>query len=107
MAKRMSNKDRIARVAAEKKAGAAEKATKKKVAKKKVVKKKTTRRKAASKRAVRMRRVYIVCDHAGNPVKIYAFNQEDVATKEAARLTTSKGKQHWVSTGREPMDEEV
>ncbi len=59
---RMSNKDRIAKAAAEVDAG--KKAKAKKKAKKKVAKKPSARKKAAAKSAGRLKLVWVVCDHS-------------------------------------------
>jgi hypothetical protein len=102
----MSNKDRIAKKAAEAAAEEKEKVTKKKVAKK--AKKKTTRKKAAkkatTKSAGRLKLVWVVCDHSGSGVKTFEFNEEKVARKEAKRLTEDKGKTHFVKKEKIPME---
>ncbi len=109
---RMSNKDRIARKAAEVAAEKKEKVAKKKVAKKaakKTAKKKTTRKKAskktaAAKSAGRLKLVWVVCDHSGSGVKTFEFNEEKVARKEAKRLSEDKGKTHFVKKEKVPME---
>jgi len=108
MPARMSNRDRIARLAAEKAAGAKEKkkVTKKKAAKKKAAKKtRTSASKAAAKPAGAMKLVWVVCDNTGTPVKTFAYPERKTADAEATRLTSSKGKQHWVRNERVPMEE--
>jgi len=102
---RMSNKDRIAKLAAEADATKKAKATKKKAAKKKkVAKKKTVRKKAAKKAAGRLKLVWVVCDHSGSGVKTFAFNEQKVAEKEAKRLTEDKGKTHFVKKDKVPLE---
>jgi mannitol-specific phosphotransferase system IIBC component len=102
----MSNKDRIAKLAAEAAAGKKAKAAKKKVAKKKkkVAKKTTTRKKAASKSAGRLKLVWVVCDHSGSGVKTFAFNEQKLAVKEAKRLSEDKGKTHFVKKDKVPLE---
>jgi hypothetical protein len=105
---RMSNKERIARAAAEKAAGDKEKAVKKKkkTAKKKSTRKKTSRasKSAPAKSAGRMRLVWVVCDQTGGPVKEYPYPERSEADAEAARLTSTKGKQHFVRKEKVPME---
>ena len=73
---RMSNKDRIAKAAAE------AEATKKAKAKKKVAKKKTAKKKVAKKTAAksagRLKLVWVVCDHSGSGVKTFSHTEEKV-----------------------------
>ena len=107
MAGRMSNRDRIARMAAEKEAEAKQKKAKKKApAKKKTAAKKKTTKAASSRSAGRMRLVWAVCDQSGSPVKQYNYPERDEADKEAARLTASKGKLHFVRKEKVPMESE-
>lgn len=109
MARKATNKDRIARMAAEKAAGDKEK----KVAKKAPAKKKTTTRKrapakkkdTAPKPGIRVKLVWVVCDQAGSPVKTFLYPERKDADKEAARLTEKKGKLHFVKKDRVPMEE--
>jgi hypothetical protein len=100
----MSNKDRIAKLAAEKAAEKAEKAAKKKTTKKKKATTRKTTRSAATKSAGRMKVVWVVCDQAGGPVKTFAFNEEKQARAEAAKLTGDKGKTHFVKRDKVPME---
>ena len=100
---RMSNKDRIARMAAEKAAEKKEKATKKKTTKKAPAKSKA-RTTAATKPTGSRKLVWVVCDHTGSPVKTYPYPERGSADEEAARLTTSKGKQHFVRNEKVPME---
>lgn len=101
---RMSNKDRIARLAAEKAAGRKEKAEKKKarVANPRA----TTRKTLAAKASTGPRRlVWLVCDQAGNPVKTYPYPARAEADAEAARLSETKSKLHFVKSDKVPMEE--
>jgi len=104
MPARSSNKERIARAAAEAEAGKKAKTAKKKVAKKKAAKKTTARKKAATKSAGRLKLVWVVCDHSGSGVKEFAFNEEALARKEAKRLTEDKGKVHFVKKEKVPLE---
>jgi hypothetical protein len=101
MAGRMSNRDRIAKMAAEKAAAAKEKAKKKKKA---PAKKRATKKKAAAASGGRMKVVWAVCDQTGNLVKTYDYPKRGDADKEAARLTESKGKPHFVRAEKVPME---
>ena len=102
---RMSNKDRIAKAAAEAAAGKKEKAAKKKATKKKAAKKTSARKKAATtKSAGRLKLVWTVCDHSGSGVKSFAFNEEALARKEAKRLSEDKGKVHFVKKEKVPLE---
>ena len=103
---RMSNKDRIAKAAAEAAADKKEKAAKKKATKKKAAKKKTSARKkaATTKSAGRLKLVWTVCDHSGSGVKSFAFNEEALARKEAKRLSEDKGKVHFVKKEKVPLE---
>ena len=103
---RMSNKDRIAKMAAEKAAEKKEKAAKKKATAKKktATKKKTTKKASATKSAGRMKVVWVVCDQAGGPVKTFPFPEEKQARAEADRLTSDKGKTHFVKRDKVPME---
>jgi hypothetical protein len=96
-------------MAAEKKAASKAK-KKKKVAKKKAAKKtrstakKTSSKAAAAKPAGAMKLVWVVCDNTGAPVKTFAYPERKTADAEATRLTSSKGKQHWVRNEKVPME---
>lgn len=103
---RMTNRDRIARMAAEKAAEKKEKDTKRKAPKTAGAKPKPrSRAAAAASKAVGSRKlVWVVCDHTGTPVKTYPYPERGTADQEAARLTTSKGKQHFVRNEKVPME---
>ena len=112
MPARMSNRDRIARLAAEKAAGDKEKEVAKTTKKTKATKKprstsaKTTKasRASAAKPAMGMKLVWVVCDNTGGVVKAFPYPERKAADTEAARLTTSKGKTHFVKTDKVPME---
>jgi hypothetical protein len=96
MAGRMSNRDRIENLRAEADAAAKEKAE----AKAKKAQEPKAPRKSAGKKApaaaARVRIVWMVCDAAGRDVKQFPYAQEQEARAEAAQLTTSTGKTHFV-----------
>lgn len=124
MASRMSNRDRIQRMAqeaeAEKKAktGAkkakaktkkksASKATPKKKAaakKKPVTKRASTRKKKGAKGRVKI--VWAVCVPAGKALKIFPYREKDLAQAEADALTAKKGTLHTVRGERQPMEDD-
>jgi hypothetical protein len=108
MAGRMSNKDRIARLAAEKDAERKEKAKKKAASKKKKAtsKRKTTKRssRSSTKSAGRLKAVWVVCDQSGTPVKTFAYGEKAQAEKEAKKLTDDKNKLHFVKMDKVPME---
>ena len=93
-----------AKAAAEKEAGRKEKAEKKKA--KPAAKKKTTRKTTRTTKVASgpMRLVWVVCDHTGSSVKTYPYKERDDAHAEAARLTTDKGKQHFVKNEKVPLE---
>jgi hypothetical protein len=94
MPRRTSNRDRIARMAAEKAAGRRPSKAKAPGA---------TPRAAPEKASTRVRLVWAVCDNAGEAVKTFAFNEYEAAREEAARLTEKKGKQHFVKKDKAPL----
>ena len=119
MPARMSNRDRIARLAAEKAAEKKEKETAKgakktrkgtttKTAAKKKTKKAASKasstKSAAAKPAGGMKLVWAVCDNTGATVKTFPYRDRKSADTEAARLTTSKGKTHFVKNDKVPME---
>ena len=104
MPARASNKDRIAKLAAEKAAGVKEKAAKKKKKAAAPKKKRVAKKKAAAASGGRMKVVWGVCDQAGNLVKSYPYPDRDKADAEAARLSESKNKPHFVRSEKVPME---
>lgn len=96
MAGRMSNRDRIQNLRAEADAAAKEKeAAKAAKAKEPKAARKSPGKKAPAA-APRVRIVWMVCDAAGREVKHFPYPQEQEARAEAAQLTTSTGKTHFV-----------
>lgn len=110
MPSRMSNKERIARLAAEKKAEELEKEEKKKTkskAKKTTTKKKTRTsrsRASATKSAGRLKAVWVVCDQSGSIVRTFPYSDKSAAEKECKKLTSDKGKLHFVKMDKVPME---
>jgi len=106
MARRMSNKDRIQKKAAEAKAKEKEKASKKKA-------KTTTKKakKAPAKRTkkapvpVRMKIVWAVCSPTGKILKTYLYPKKKDAEAEAKRLTKTKKGEHKVRPEKVPMED--
>ncbi|MFN7591575.1 MAG: hypothetical protein ACK501_20810 [Planctomycetota bacterium] len=91
----MSNRDRIQNLRAEADAAAKEKeAAKAAKAKEPKAARKSSGKKAPA--APRVRIVWMVCDAAGRDVKQFPYAQEQEARAEAAQLTTSTGKTHFV-----------
>ena len=93
MVRRMSNRDRIARLAAEK---AADKKKKPSTA--------AGAKAAPEKAATRMKLVWAVCDNAGEVVKTFDFSALETAKEEAARLSEKKGKLHFVKKDKAPLE---
>ncbi len=123
MASRMSNRDRIQRMAQEAEAAKKEKAVaakakpkkkakkaapKKAAAKKKVTKKKPAAKKAAPRKKAaakgRVKIVWAVCVPAGKALKIFPFREKAEAQAEAEKLTAKKGTLHVVRSERQPME---
>ncbi len=103
MAGHMSNRDRIAKIAAEKAAERKEKVEKKKKAPAR--KKRATKKKAvAAASGGRMKVVWAICDQTGNQVKAFDYPKRKEADAEAARLSESKGKPHFVRSEKVPME---
>jgi hypothetical protein len=96
MPRRISNRDRIARMAAEKAAG--------KAAGKKEKTSASSAKAAPEKSATRMKLVWLVCDNAGEPVKSFAFGEFEAAKEEAAKLSEKKGKLHFVRKDKAPLE---
>ena len=98
---RMSYRDRLERMAAEK--AAAEKERQEKAAKRRA--ERSTRSSAsAPDPAVRTRIVWAVCNHMGDPVKTFSYPEKEAADAEAARLTEEKETRHYVSKQKVPME---
>ena len=124
MASRMSNRDRIQRMAQEAEAATKEKAasttTKKKAgkpsagksaakktavkkpaARKKAVRKPAPRKKAGSKGRVKI--VWTVGVPAGKSLSVFPYREKAQAEAEAEKLTAKKGTLHVVRSERQPM----
>lgn len=101
MAGRMSNRDRIAQLRAEADAAAKEKdaARAAKAAAPRKTASKSSKASKAAKPAGRVRMVWNVCNSAGKPVQTFPYAQEQEAIAEAAALTESSGKPHFVTKG--------
>ena len=104
--RRMSNNERLERMAAEKAAGARER--KEKAEKRKSVAaarpKRSTSRSAAAPSG-RLRVVWAVCNHMGDQVKAFPYPEKQQAEAEAARLCEQKGKGHYVEPRKIPMED--
>ena len=107
MASRMSNRDRIQRMAQEADAVRREKAEK---AKTKPKRKAAPRKKAASRKKAgakgRVKIVWAVCVPAGKAVEIFPYRDKDKAQAAADRLTEKKGTLYVVRSERQPMTED-
>ena len=107
MAKRMSNRERIERLAAEKQAAEAEK--KEAASKKKVTKKKATssRATAASTRAAggRHKIVWKVFNASFKEMDVFPFPEKAKAEKKAKELTEKTGHEHFVNSEEVPMED--
>lgn len=91
---RMSNKERIARAAAEAQIGDDERAA----AVKKMAKKK------GEAVPVRTKIVWAVCDPAGKSVKTFPYPQKEAAEAEVAALTKKKERPYCLRADKVPMD---
>jgi hypothetical protein len=109
MAGRMSNRDRISKLAAEKAAERREKEVKKKTpsptkAKSKAKARSSTSAAVARSSGGRMCVVWAICDQSGNQVKTFPYPARKDADAEAERLSESKGKPHFVKSEKVPME---
>ena len=94
----MSNRDRIARAAAEAEAAAAEKAAKK------AAKKKSGSRPERAARSIRMKVVWEVRTEAGKAVRTFPYPDMARAESAVAELTRSSGRPHVLREARVPME---
>ncbi len=106
---RMSNRERIERLAAEKAAADEEKkttkATKKKTTKKKTTTKKTTKKTAAKTAgASGVRKVWKVFNNSFKEVETFNFPDKAKADKLAKDLTEKTGHDHFVNAVEVPME---
>lgn len=102
MAGRMSNRDRIARAAAEAEAARKERGSEPKEA----AAKKAAPKKAAAKKAApaRTRIVWALCDHSGSTVQTFPYAQEQQARAEAERRSSEAGKPFFVKQSEVPFE---
>ena len=103
MAGRASNRERIARAAAEAEAAEKEKATARKTPGTKTSAGASPKR-VLAKTTGRIRIVWIVCDQSGSPVGTFDYPKGDEARAEAERLTREKAKPHFVKRGEVPFE---
>ncbi|MGE5296612.1 MAG: hypothetical protein ACM3VT_17465 [Solirubrobacterales bacterium] len=106
MAKRLSNRQRIERMAEEasveaeeKEQGAEEKEPKPRV------RKASSSRKAAPK-PIRMKIVWKVLDDKSKEIAVFPYPKEDEAKARAAELSEKTGKTHTVDRARVPMGDD-
>ncbi len=105
MAKRLSNRERIERLAAEKKASEKEKAEKKD--KPKAKKKKTpARRKKVSAAPKREKTVWKVFNSNYKEIACYPYSEKPKAESHAAKLTKKSGNAHFVNSAKVPMEDD-
>lgn len=100
---KMSNRDRIARMAAE-----AEAAGKEKQADRQARAESASRSGAAKSRAkrppARVKIVWAVCDQTGSQVKSYPYAEEAAALADAQQRTTATGRTHFVTRAEVPLE---
>ena len=101
MAKRASNRERIARRAAEAKISAEEKTAAKKTVKKKAGTVRSRRKKADP--AKRMKFVWKVFNDNFKEVACFPYPEKEAADAKAAQLTKKTGKEHFVNSIKVPM----
>ena len=116
MASRMSNQDRIQRMALEAEAAETEKVEQAKVKakakseakrkaaprKKTAARKPTPRKKSGAKGRVKI--VWTVGVPAGKALSVFPYNEKAGAQAEAEKLTSKKGTLHVVRSERQPME---
>jgi hypothetical protein len=96
---RMSNRERISRLAEEAKLAEAEK-----VAKKATKPATGIRPKRAAKAPIRMKVVWEVCNGAGKPVRVFSYPDKAAAEAETEALTRSTGGTHVLRPTKVPME---
>ncbi len=94
----MSNRDRIARAAAEAQAAAAEKAAKK------AAKKSSGARPAQASKSVRMKVIWEVRNEAGKAVRSFSYPDKAHAEAAVVALTKSTGQTHVLRDAKVPME---
>jgi HJR/Mrr/RecB family endonuclease len=96
MAKRLSNRQRIERMAEEASIEAEDKETK-------AVVRKTSRSRKAAPKQVRMKIVWKVLDENSREIASFPYPEEAKAQARAAELSEKTGKTHMVDRARVPM----
>ncbi|MGH7163745.1 MAG: hypothetical protein ACREID_09695 [Planctomycetota bacterium] len=102
MGRRMSNRDRIARMAEERAARAREKDRKRESPADAPAPARAPRK---PKGAVRMKIVWTLCDPNGKVLKTYPYPEKAAAESDAAKLAASKGAEYRVKPHKVPMEE--
>lgn len=107
MAGKMSNRDRIAQLAAEAKEGERQKAAAKEAKPKKAAKagKSTGTGKAKPRATGRIKIVWVVCGPSGNELEVFPYAQEPDARTKAEQLTAGTGRSHFVRRAEVPVRE--
>jgi len=100
MAGKMSNRDRIAHMAAEAQATRREKAA----AKAGSAPRKPAAKSRAKQPPARVKIVWAVCDQSGSQVKTYPYAQESEANADARQRTETTGKTHFVNRAEVPFE---
>jgi len=98
----MSNRERIARAAAEAQLEEAEKEAKKEA--KKAAKATSSARSKPATKAVRMKIVWEVCNASGTAVKTFPYPDKAAAESVTANLSKSTGRPHVLRAAKVPMD---
>lgn len=109
MARRMSNRERIERLAAEKAAARKEKEEEKKAraaaaAAPGAPKKRAPRKKKAAAPPVRMKAIWAVCKLGGDVVETYPYGKRDEAESAAVKLNAEATGDYIVRPERVPME---
>lgn len=102
MGNRMSGRERMERLRAEADAAAKEKEAAKAARDAQPKAKRSASGKKVAPPPTRVRIVWMVCDSAGADVKQFPYAKEQEARAEAAQLTASTGKTHFVKQADVP-----
>jgi len=105
MAKRMSNRERIERLAAEKEASEEEKKEKKKKKENAAPASKPRRKKVAAS-VKREKTVWKVFNNNYKEIACFPYPEKAKADAQAAKLTKKTGSQHFVNSAKVPMEDE-
>lgn len=103
MAKRLSSRERLERLAAEKEASELEKADQK--GKKKAKKKAPARRKKVSATPKREKTVWKVYNANYKELACFPYPEKAKAETHAAKLTKKSGNTHFVNSAKVPMED--